>query len=127
MKKLSAKSTTLITRVMFCQKCADNKMPQKGNLFLTIGRGRQKYEVRPVTENGHFGYTPHVIERTHTESGIVTFCATCSMNNCESTMEFNEGSGRYTVALLTATVHKLPVREWNALVLYTKDKDYWLG
>lgn len=112
---------------MFCQTCFDNKMPQKGGLFLTIGRGRQQYEVRQVTNNGHFGYTPHIIEKTHGEKGMITFAATCAMNGCESTMVFNESTGRYDVGLLKADVHTLPIREWNSLVLYTNDSDYWLG
>lgn len=118
---------TLITRVMFCAKCEANKMPQKGNLFLTIGRSRQKYEVRQATCNGKFGFTPHIIEKTHQKDGIITFAASCSIHGCESTMEYDEETGRYNVAILTATVHQLPVREWNALVNYTNDSDYWLG
>lgn len=121
------KTTTLLTRVMFCQTCFDNKFPQKGQLFLTIGRGRQKYEVRPVTNNGRFGFTPHIIEKTHAANGEVTFAASCCMNGCESIIELNEDSGRYDIAVTTATVHKIPIRDWNALVLYTRDNDYWLG
>lgn len=121
------KTTTLLTRVMFCSNCANNKMPQKGNLFITIGRGRQKCEVRQATQNGHFGFTPHIIEKTHVKEGIVTFAASCAMNGCDSFMEYKEDSGKYDVSILAATVHKLPIREWNALVNYTNDSDYWLG
>ena len=127
MKKLPAKTVTLLTRVMFCQACFDNKRPQKSGMFLTIGRGRQKYEVHQVTCNGRMGYTPHIIEKTHTANGEVTFGATCAIHGCESFIELNEDTGKYSIALLTATVHKIPTRDWNALVLYTRDNDYWLG
>lgn len=127
MKKLPEKTTVLLTRVMFCQSCSNNKFPQKGQLFLTIGRGRQKYEVHQATENGRFGFTPHIIEKTHAENGEVTFAASCCMNGCESIIELNEDTGKYDIAITTATVHKIPVRDWNALVLYTRDNDYWLG
>lgn len=121
------KQTTMLCRTMFCQTCFDNKMPQKGGLFLTIGRGRQKYTVRKVIENGRFGFTPHVIEKIETKNNKVTFAATCSMHGCQSHIVENEDETTYSIVLLTATVHTLQIREWNALVKYTNDSDYWLG
>lgn len=115
------KTTTLLTRVMFCSNCEKNKMPQKGNLFLTIGRGRQKYEIHKATKNASFGFTPHIIEKTKIDGGFVTFAASCAMNDCEAQIELNEETGKYAVALLNATIHVLPIREWNSLVNFTKD------
>lgn len=120
-------SAVLLCRTMYCEACHKNKMPQKGQLFLTIGRNRQKYEVHQVNQNGHFGYTPHIIEKTHAEKGLITFVATCAMNGCESMMKFNEDTGRYDVALLNTNVHVVAIKDWNSLVNNTRDPDYFLG
>jgi hypothetical protein len=123
---MKTQSSVILTRVFFCQKCLDNKMPQKGQLFLTIGRRRQSYEVHQVTKNGRFGYSPSLIEKTHVQNGIVTIAVTCAMDGCESHIEYNESKDKYDVALLTTTIHTMPIREWNSLVAYTGDDDYTL-
>ena len=127
MNKNEKKPSILLCRTMFCQNCYDNKTPQKGQKFLVIGRGRQKYEVATVTENGRFGFTPHIIEKTKIEKGIVTFGATCAMHGCDTVIERNEEDGTYHMEILAITIHEIPINDWNALVLYTRDDDYWLG
>lgn len=126
MKKQKETGTTLLTRVMFCQKCFDNKMPQKGQLFLTIGRGRQKFEVHMVTKNGHFGYTPHIIEKIETTGQGVRFMSSCSIHNCDAVIEQDENTGKYSIALSQGDITTIPIRDWNSLVLYTNDSDYTL-
>lgn len=121
------KITTLLTRVFWCQKCADKKMPQKGNLFLTIGRGRQKYEVHKVSKRTPSGYVPHIIEKTHVENSIVTFIASCAMNGCETVIEPTKEAGKYRISLLTGNIHEFKIKDWNALVNYTRDPNYFLG
>jgi UDP-glucose 4-epimerase len=48
-----------------------------------IGRRRQRVEVGKVTENGHFGFTPSLIDKTNVKNGIVTIAVTCAMGGCD--------------------------------------------
>ncbi len=112
---------------MYCATCAANKMPQKGGLFVTIGRGKQKYQVRQVENNGRFGFTPHIIQKTQTIAGYVHFTAYCALEDCGCKLEFNEDTGKYSILMQNVETHSLKVKEWNALVQYTNDEDYWLG
>lgn len=125
MEKKTPANTTL-TRVAFCQNCFDNKMPQKGNLFLTIGRGKQQYGVREATLNGRMGFTPHIIERKSSGQGHVTFYSYCGMDGCGCKLDFNETSGKYDITVLNEVTKVLPIKDYNAMVQYTRDSDYYL-
>lgn len=120
------KKNTILTRVAFCQKCFDNKRPQKGELFLAIGRGRQSYGVHVVTLNGTMGYTPHIIERNSSGNGHVTFFSYCGMDGCGCKLQFNDKKGKYDVDVINETMKTLPIKEWNAMVNYNRDPQYYL-
>lgn len=96
-------------------------------LFVTIGRGKQKITVRQVERNGTRGFTPHVIEKNHSIAGHITYTAFCGMNGCGCKLELDEEQGKYFMEVIETTEHHIPVKQWNALVLYTNDNDYWLG
>jgi len=126
-KNINKPDAILLCRTMFCQNCYDNKTPQKGQKFLVIGRGRQKYEVATVTENGRFGFTPNIIEKLSTKNGEVTFAASCSMNGCDTIIEYDEETSKYSMEILNTTTYTIPIIDWNSLVTYVRDSDYWLG
>jgi len=127
MKREKAKGATILTRVAFCQKCFDEKRPQKGNLFLTIGRGRQAFFVQSVSRNTPMGFTPHLIERAYSTPSHITYHSYCAMNGCDTILQLNEEIGKYNIAVTGEVQHTIPVKDWNALVQYTKDEDYFLN
>ncbi len=128
MKKLNPGNPekTLLTRVAFCPKCYANKMPQKGQMFLTIGRGRQKYFIHVVARNTPMGFTPHIVEKIQSHNGHVTFHSYCGMDGCDVILTPNESTGRIDISVVNEVTKVLTTKEWNAMVSYTSDNDYFL-
>lgn len=126
MKREKKAAAIILTRVAFCQKCYNEKRPQKGNLFLTIGRGRQTFIVRIVTRNPPMGFTPHLVEKHSSTPGHVTYHSYCAMDGCDTVLKLNEETNKYDIAVTGEVQHTIPVKDWNAMVNYTKDEDYFL-
>lgn len=120
------KKNTVLCRVAFCQSCYDNKRPQKGQQFLTIGRGKQQYAIREVTLNGRRGFVPHIVERKSSAKAHVTFFSHCSMEGCGAKFEPNEKTGKFKIEVFNEVTKVLPIRDWNAMVNYTRDDSFYL-
>ncbi len=118
------KKHTVLCRVGFCQACYDRDRPQKGQRFVTIGRGRQRYLIREVKRIGQRGFTPQIIERISTTNGKVEFHSYCAMENCG--VVFIKKNDEFELHTINEVVKILSVKDWNALVNYTGDKQYLL-
>ena len=119
-------SHVLLCRVQFCQRCYDNQYPTKNLLFVTIGRKKQTYLVRLVLLFGTRGFTPHIIQMIQSANGLVRYSSYCSINGCGCDITVDEDSGSSLISPTNMDIFDMPIREWNHMVLYTKDSDYFL-
>jgi hypothetical protein len=115
---------TIITRVGFCEKCAQARRPKEGNLFLVYGSTSNSYYVAIAEDNSFMynGYTPHVYILEKVVDGICHIHSHCSMNGCD----VDVGKGKkleYSYSVIGGKDEKMTIADWNALVMY-RDKDY---
>ena len=110
---------------MFCQQCHDNKMPQKGQLFLTLGADKKEVVLRKVTKNGHFGYTPHIITFDHvTKDGRIVVYKSCAMIGCGwEILKTNEEDA--DISCVKANVVYMEPLDYAALKKF-KDESFYL-
>ena len=121
-------STLVVTRVMFCSNCFKNHRPNKENVFVTIGRTHQKYIVRTVELYGQMGFTPHIIHLLKSEKGFVYFTSYCAIDECGCDISCKEEVGKFTIQpkQVIRPVQKMPIKEWNFMIQYTRDSDFYL-
>lgn len=116
-----------LTRVAFCPSCFAKGLPKPGIRFVTIGRNRQQYVIRSSKRSGQRGFTPHMVQRKFSENGYVTFYSTCAMEGCGvKFIPIKDKPGKLFVEAIHEEEKMLPIREWNYMVSYTEDPQYWL-
>jgi len=117
--------SVVFTRIMFCEKCRGNKMPQKGQYFLTIGDTKKELKVHRVTQNGHFGFTPHIITFDRIlKDGRIVVIVSCGMISCGWEI-LNRGEESATVECLEGRRIVMEALQYSALKKY-KDETYRL-
>lgn len=116
----------IITRVQYCEKCHKNKRPIKGELFVTIGRKRQKYSVRYVSKFGQMGFTPHIIEFHGSREGTVSYTTYCAMDGCGCSIVLNETTEKYNIVCIEFVSKIITLKEWNDMIMFKDDETFWL-
>lgn len=75
---------------------------------------------------GTRGFTPHIMTITKIDNEYVYFSSYCSIHECGCNITYSEERERFLINPIDVTEHKLPKRQWNALVQYRNDEDYIL-
>lgn len=118
-----------ITRVGFCQKCADAKRPQNGQYFLVYGSTHHQFKVlqAEVTWKHQYGYVPHVYKLVtiNHPTGIATINKSCAMHECGVAVKPEAGGSNFFY-VKEWTVEKWKLESWEALKklkhnFFTKD------
>lgn len=125
-------SGTIICRVGYCSECEKNNRPHTGQLFKTVGsHGAHIYEADRIAR--WYGFTPHIyvlhkfIYKTE-GGGDVVFDCICAMygcgirrypNNQDQCWEYTEESNKWKRGIME-------LKDWNALVSFKKDPDYFI-
>lgn len=118
--------TTIICRVGWCEKCFRLNRPSIEQRFLAFGsRGYHIYYVERHTRMK--GFTPHLYELEKKIGGNVVFNYTCGMENCG--FVFNDKQDGSTGFYAKESEFKrgiLELKDWNSLVMFKRDKDYYV-
>ena len=121
------KSQTILTRHGFCPRCSVNNLPKSGTLFKVVGlTGAHMF----VCQNNPrwSGYTPHLYRLIKAIGQNVVYERICCIVGCgiiqipndqEQCWEYIEISDRWIKGIM-------PLSDWNALVMYKKDMDYFI-
>jgi hypothetical protein len=105
MEKQLINKNQIITRTMYCERCAANRMPRIGNIMALFGGTSQRY--RPVTIKKEapvreYGFTPHLIYVPQLdwvdEQECVSFEKSCAMNGCGVEIMFDPFTNRFDVS-----------------------------
>lgn len=115
-----------ITRVRFCQSCHDAGKPNKGNIFITIGRTHGVFQTRLAANWGTRGFTPHIFEIMKIDRKRVYYKCYCAMDECGIDLQWNEKKEKFDVYILGWWESSMPIKDWNALILYKDDPQYSL-
>jgi hypothetical protein len=115
------KEQIILTRTFYCQKCADEKRPQAGNKFITIGSTHHSTQIQRAQKGGVFGYSPHLIFFIEMKKEKVTFAALCGMDECGVRIDKEENErGRFNIEYLSdGEEYTVSLVDWNHLVLST--------
>lgn len=123
-KKNKTPQPVVFCRTMFCQHCFDTKSPQKGTKFLTYGNVHQELTLHKASQNGHFGYTPHIITLDEVlPDGRFKLFVSCGVIDCGWVL-MQKGDDLIPDCL-TATTVILEALEYSALKK-NKDESYYL-
>lgn len=118
---------TYISRVGYCSDCEKQKRPHTGQKFKVIGsRDVHIYTVEFIPR--FYGFTPHIYVIHRVIGDNVVYDYICGMYGCgiireynknERCYEYTENPGKWKRVLCT-------LAEWNALVKYNHDSQYFL-
>jgi len=130
MKKLTAHSidSIVMTRQMYCERCAKNNHPTRDQQFLVHGqKGFHIRTVKRYVEKDNKGFTPHLVafykgvNNTH-----ISFSRVCGIVGCGLTIGKDpEGKNKMIFTYKRVSYEQMSVKDWNCLVL-NKDLGYFL-
>lgn len=117
---------TVITRIGFCLECYKNNRPQIDDPFLVCGS--TGYHVRYSGRNGRYtGFVPTLyrLEKVIGENVIVS--SNCCMHECGVDRYITaEGYFNYFAIHSKWKKHIFTLPQWNGLVLWKHDWDYYI-
>ncbi len=120
------KTHITICRIAYCEECYKQHKPSKQDLFVTIGRKHQKYQVRQVTQYGQRGFTPHIMTITDIKSKMVTYTSYCGIHECGCNCNWKEETEKFLITPIKYTTYTVTTAAWNAMLLYKDDEDFFL-
>ena len=92
----------IVTRTMYCEKCAQNQMPGLYNIALVYGDTNSKYYPFTIKRDApvrEYGFTPHIISSPKMDwiddRECVTFDKCCAMNGCGIEIVFHTQFQQY--------------------------------
>lgn len=119
---------TILTRHGFCPLCSVNNLPKSGTQFKTIG-AKGTVHMKKCEHNPRWaGYTPHLYYKVKQIGENVVYERICCVVGCgiikvandeEQVWEYLEKEDRWVRGIMTLT-------DWNSLVMYKKDLDYFI-
>jgi len=115
----------IVTRTAYCEKCAKQSRPSSGDVFVLYGSDSESYHIRQCERHVRgkdVGYTPHLFTKLKCANGNVIVQSVCAMDGCGVVVYATEDDG-YEFVVQRKSIYEMPIREWNALVLY-KDEEY---
>jgi hypothetical protein len=122
----------IVTRTMYCEKCAENQMPKVSNIVLVYGDDNHRYypfTIRKDAPVREYGFTPHIISSPRIDwiedREIVTFKKCCGMHGCGIEIVFNPNFSQYDYYFLEQNDDWLPAHDFMAMMNY-KDDDYYV-
>lgn len=116
---------TIITRVGFCLKCHLNQQPKLKQPFLVYGA--DGYHLRYAGNNGVAGFTPHIYKKaTNIGNGDLIVLSACGMYECDVEEHMENDVLWYRVKKDAWKRNVFTVPQWNGLVMWKHDWDYWV-
>ncbi len=122
----------IVTRTMYCEKCAQNQMPGLYNIALVYGDTNSKYYPFTIKRDApvrEYGFTPHIISSPKMDwiddRECVTFDKCCAMNGCGIEIVFHTQFQQYDYYFLETNFDWLPMNDYLAMLNY-KDHDYYV-
>lgn len=116
--------STIITRVGWCDICANSRNPRTGQKFLAYGSTHHSYHVLEAERNGQIGFVPHIykLEKKIGDNLVIFRC--CGMYGCGVERKW-EKSGYWFYYPKEWKREIWTVAQWEALVylknnLFTK-------
>lgn len=120
-------SQTILTRHGFCPLCSVNNLPKSGTMFKVVGRKGSHMKV--CEHNPRWaGYTPHLYRLIKALGENIVYERICCVVDCgiikvandeEQVWEYIEKEDHWVRGIMTLT-------DWNSLVMYKKDLDYFI-
>jgi len=110
--------TQIISRLGYCQLCANSRKPRTGQEFLAYGSTSQKYKVLEANRNGMIGYVPHIYKgKVNGENVIVE--KSCAMRECGVDKKLKEdGAGKYWEYYVVEFKREIwTLDTWSALIV----------
>lgn len=112
---------TRLTRVSYCENCAQTHHPVHSDRFIVIGRSHKQFTIWTCSSPHAFGFTPHIFEREYAKDGNVYFSKICGVCG----FKIDQSDAKPTIVILSITHSVMPISEWNAMVQFT-DSGYKL-
>ena len=119
---------TIITRTGYCPLCERSRSPRGGQLFLSFG-STHGYHVSTADYNGVIGMVPHIFKGKRVGENMIVYIS-CAMYECGVDKRLHESSTDefpcwyYYVKEFRREIWT--IEQWNALVLYKHDSDYFI-
>lgn len=114
---------TVITRTGYCEKCAAQQRPFKGNLFLAYGTHRAAYYVRSAKTTGIPGYVPHLFILKDIVNNICYVEKICCMYGCGVEIRSDD---KYAAKKDDWLPIEMSIIDWNSLLMSNRDGQYYI-
>lgn len=119
----------IMSRSMFCSRCAKNQMPSIGNIVIFFGEKRNKFFYEKIEQNNiieEYGFTPHIILNPSiiilNDSQVVIFSAYCGMHGCGVKIDPHIGQFYYQEQRdITLSIENF------ISLMNTKDRSYYVN
>lgn len=131
-KKIKLYREKIFTRTMYCEKCAQNKMPRVGNIVLVYGSTNNKYYSFTIKKDApvrEYGFTPHIIWSPRVDwidnTEIVAFNKCCAMHGCGIEIILHKEYSQADYRFIENDEVWLPVNDFLGLI-NAKDLNYYV-
>ena len=109
-----------ITRIGYCELCANNHNPKVGQQFLAFGSSSNEFHVMEAERTSrHFGYVPHMYKLDKVNGTEVIVLKSCAMYpcGCDRRLESSKRQQYWFYFIKTWKREVWTLETWNALVM----------
>lgn len=122
------KSTQFLSRIAYCEICAQSQRPTRENTFILYGSTRRAFFIHKPEKDvasDRAGYTPHLFQLDQSANGQVVYLSICSCIGCGFQIQKEAGGKKSFKYVRPMQKGVMSVTDWNALVML-KDDGYRL-
>ena len=112
-----------ITRVGYCPHCEQSRSPRGGQTFWAYGSDHKTYREIKAERNGRIGYVPTNYKAKLVGENVIVE-KSCAMVGCGVGIKIINNEEWCYIKHWTREIWT--IREWNALVGYKRDDDYFV-
>lgn len=121
-------SDTVLTRQMYCERCAKAHRPYRDSLFVVCGEnGFHLRQVDKFIPHENRGFTPHLISAYRMlDDRSLAYSRVCCLVGCGLTLQQDpKDRNKVLFTYRKVSYEQMLVTDWNALV-GSKDLGYYI-